>query len=91
MTPTKFILPLDQALPETSVDEDFNRKNTKEKKEEEKIKMEQLKTEKKEIMNHIALLKRKMADIEIQEEELTREVSIYFVRSKILSCFLEKC
>lgn len=52
------------------------RKSFNEQNEEQKSKLDQLKKEKKDILAVISRIKRQMAEIEIQEEELQREVSI---------------
>lgn len=67
LTPQKFILPIDMensgvAPPENKA------------KENEKKKLEKLRSEKVEILSVMVTVKRKIADIEIQEEELLREV-----------------
>lgn len=50
------------------------RKSLSEQNEEQREKLEQLKKEKKDILAVISRIKRQMAEIEIQEEELHREV-----------------
>lgn len=64
----KFILPIDAENNISAAE------NTKEKKEKSRI--EKLKGEKKEIMSVMVTIKRNVSDIEIQEEELLREVFI---------------
>lgn len=67
-TPTKFLHPID--------DDRFHRKAAQEKLETDKLKMESLKKEKQEILAAMANIKRKMAEIEMQEEELNRELEM---------------
>lgn len=67
LTPQKFILPIDM---ENSVAPPPENKA----KENEKTKLEKLRSEKVEILSVMVTVKRKIADIEIQEEELLREV-----------------
>lgn len=70
LSPQKFILPIDlDTSPEV--------KTTKDPKPADRSRFEKLKTEKGEIMSMMVSLKRKISDIEIQEEELLREVSYF--------------
>lgn len=70
---------LDTTKPNESLNitSSFNgsRKSIGEQSDEDKKRLEQLKKEKKEIVAVISRIKRQMAEIEIQEEELHREVN----------------
>lgn len=79
-TPTKFILPLEEETnfengirKEVSPDQSTNY-NSLQRINQTKERIETLKKDKKEKMVLIARIKRQLAEIEIQEEELQREV-----------------
>lgn len=73
-TPTKFILPLDDAEMKQTENKIENVNNYEN--EHTKKRVEELKAQKKSILSVISKIKRQMAEIEIQEEELLREVEL---------------
>ncbi|CAH0546228.1 unnamed protein product [Brassicogethes aeneus] len=89
-TPTKFILPLEDEGYNKNCPSPYDNKlensshsfnssseyNRGYQSEEEKARMDKLRKEKKDIMAVISRIKRQMAEIEIQEEELHREIQL---------------
>lgn len=73
ITPQKFILPI-EVENSTSTEGKMKEKLIDVKQENEKLRIEKLKKEKRDIMCVMVTIKRKIADIEIQEDELLREV-----------------
>lgn len=70
-TPTKFLHPIDSFT--TYHHDSYDRKASH---ESDRRRMETLKREKQEILTAMAHIKRKMAEIEMQEEELNRELEM---------------
>lgn len=78
LSPQKFILPIETEN-NTSVDEKITENLNDFRLENEKCRTEKLKKEKKDIMGVMVTIKRKISDIQIQEEELIREVKICLI------------
>lgn len=72
----KFILPIEVER-NTSAEGKKKEKLVDMKQENEKNRIEKLRAEKKEILCIMVTIKRKISDIEIQEEELLREVVFF--------------